>query len=959
MPIKDDLNKVVSSVKLDSLIGNPLESINSNSKELFVQFQKFRKLLSQCNITDGMSVDSILTDIKSIVLDGQNISGYLTNPNKIACFATAILGLETFASDEIVKIKNYIKDYKIGFLPFMEDIFKTITTEFNPKNISIDFTKVLNEASSTLIDVGAGFVLSQVEEKINTAENFIQNKIDNHFSKIGKYLSFLMVASAEFKWAMYLIYIENLKSQTQGRIDKLINLKNSIRNLVYEIDSVNKTYETTDFSNTLENYIGVLTVLEASIELNKNIEDDMNNYNIFNQLINDNLIGNLDTAKKLLIGQRDSFLEKITESKEPIYNNDISFRYLLPNDISKFSGIVVLNNITPLDTSKFLEKFDTISGLFIQDDSPQIFYNTTSDYVKQLNLTGKTYVELYSPLPESTEYFKLNKYIYKVISVSAVDPTLNKFMSGFSDKTAAELIYIYEIELVNRDYYISPNIPSIGNIIPYFILTPNDFILEPVLKTIELTDDSYVITESKGNKYQNSILIKQSGLEKIKSVYGEDRTWNVVAFLNYIDNKIIIMFSGEMPSFPEKLEENATIKSDLPESYNTIFNQYANTDNLNLNDITNINGTISNFLYGKDLLTGSLDKYGNNLSSYSEFIKTGGTVLEAFCPLKNSLHSYYSLLQQLTSLKKRDEDITNKISRDWILKINRIIEDTLKNMTARDIDGQYLKINEIKGSSVYYKLLPSIILDYDNLTNINKLASFNNTIGKIFNINTTIANKLTEFDSFLQWIETSNKLENLRNTEKEMWTQISSTFVNSLNLLLKGENVTSLKDIFDNIEIKIDDLTIELADLYDRLASFNVEDFSSQNKLLDLLKSTGLEHWGQYLKEGKFDIFIKEKTSSWVGKYGPAIECLTSIANKYFSGFDKNFLIAISNYLSYIDVNRLLSLIELGDLNMSLSIDTNFLNKVPTETINNLKNTAKNISFAKAAESKIKKQNDK
>lgn len=953
MPIKDDLNKVFSSVKLQSLVTNPLSSINKNGEELFAQFQKFRKLIGQCDVTDRMSVDSLMADIKSITVEGNNISTFLSNPNKVACFATAILGLESFSGEEISKIKNYIKDYKIGFLPFIEDIFKTITTEFNPNNISIDFTKLLNEASSNIIDIGAGFILSEVDEKVNTAENFISNKINNYFSKVGKYLSFLMVASSEFKWAMYLIYIENLKKQTEARINNLINLKNAIRNLVYEIDSINKDYET-GFSDTLENYIGVLTILENNIELNKNIESDMFNYNIFNQLINDNSIGNIDTAKKLLIAQRNSYLEKIIETEEPIYNTDVSFRYILPNDITTSNNLEIISNINQVNNNKFLENLNSITSIFIEDVYPVIYYSTLSEDLKALNTTENYYLELFSPLDSGVKYFKTYKYIFEVISSITIDPSLNKFVSGFSDKLPGDLIYIYEIKLLNKDHYINTNISNIGGIKPYFLLTPNDYILESIPKTIVTTNESYEITEDENNTLENSILITQSGLEKIKSVYGEDKLWNVVAFLNYVNNKIVISFSGEIPSFVEKIEETNDISGGLPDTYSTAFNQFANIDDLNVNDITNVNGTVSNFLYGKDLLNGSLDKFGNNLSSYSQFIKTGSAVLEAFCPLKNSMYSYYSLSQQLVSLKKREEDVTNKINKNWILKINRIIQDTLTSMTARDVDGQFLKINEIKSSTIYYKLIPSIILDYDNLNNVTRLATFNNTLGKLFNINSTISAKLSEFDSFLSWIESSDKLNNLIDLEKEMWSQVAGTFINSIGLLLKGENITSLKNIFDNIEIKIDDLTVELADLQTRLATFNVEDFSSQNKLLDLLKTNGLSHWGDYIKEGKFDLFVKEDTASWVGKYGPTIDCLSKVANKYFSGADKNFLLAISNHLSYIDINKLLSLIDLGDLNMSLSIDVNFLNKVPTETINNLKNTAKKIAFAKSASSKLK-----
>ena len=961
MPIKDDLNKIFSNVKIDSLVKKPISSIKDNGEELFTQFQKFRKLLGECSVTDGMSVNSLLTDIKAITVQGQSISSYLSNPNKIACFATAILGLETFSGEEISKVKDYIRDYKIGFLPYLEDIFKSITTEFNPSNINIDFKKILNESSSALIDIGAGFILSETEKYSNKAEDFVRDKIDNYFSKIGRYFTFLMVASSEFKWAMYLIYIENLKAQTEGRINNLIKLKNSIRNLVYEIDNLNKDFEVS-FSETLENYIGVLSVLENTVELNKNIEFDIYNYNTFNQLINDNLIGNLDTAKKLLIAQRNSYLEKITESKEPIYIDDRSFSYILPNDLTTSNTINIINESVPLDKTKFLKELSAIENIFIESDLETIFYDKSGEEVKSLNNGSKLFIELYSEPPVGTEHIRIGKYMFKILSTSIIDPTINKFLSGFQDKPTEDKIYITELSPINAGYYTAVTLPLVGQVKPYFKLEQQDYTLETRPQSIIITDDSYTITEKAPEepKENNTIVIKPTGLAKVKAEWGENRSWRVMSFINYIENKVVVEFTGEMPNFPEQDATTTDISADLPKPYDTVFSQFANTDNINLNDITNINGTVSNFLYGKDLLNGSLDKFGNNLSSYSEFIKTGADVLQTFCPLKNSMYTYYSLLQQLPNLKEREANITNEINKSWILKINKIISDTLNSMTIKDIDGQYLKINEIKNSTIYYKLIPSIILDYDNLTNLNKLANFNNTLGKVFNTNSLIESKITEFDTFLSWFVESNKLETLKNIEAEMWNQISSTFIGSLNLLLKGENVSSLKEIFDNIEIKIDNLTIELADLMDRLAVFNVEEFTSHNEFLELLKTNGLEHWNTYFKEGKFDIFVKEKTADWVGQYGPAIKCLTTVANKYFSGVDKNFLLGISNYLSYIDTNRLLSLIDLGDLNMSLSIDVNFLNKVPTETINNLKDSAKKISLALGAKSKLEnKKNDK
>lgn len=971
MPLENKITQITNNIQsfFDENKLTSFSNITSGAVDLFVNFQRFRKLIAQCSTKDGTNIDDVIEEIRNFAEEGYEHTSFHKNPEKITCFVTAIIGLGTFFNEQVKEIKKQLSTYKKGFLPYLDNVWRDIFKEFNPGKFGEEFEKQVEILSSNITDMGVGLISEYVSDTIVNAENYIDEGLKRHFSKIGTYFSFLMVISNEFKWATYLIFIENLKTQITTRIDNLIVLKNSIRNLIYEIDLNNQDIGSLS-PQSLENYIAALTLLEETVNLNRNIEKDIKNINLFNKIINDGIINNLGESKKLLLNQRNTFLLNLIKGKKSI--NDLEFldstlvyNLILPNDIIERDDLYILDS-TLLETneSKLLQNLKEISGIFIEESKERIEY-TTNPYLNGFSKINTLWLEIRSPISDAT-FIKIGKRILKFKNQLVVDPTLHKAESKFDDKLSSDPIYFIELEIINQDIYSNSfAIMNSGYLQKYFLLELDidySVISKPV--DIEINNDSYTIKENETNEQINTIVFNNIGLTKIKEKW-EDRTdWVGILILKYEINdepKYNIMhFTGELPTFPDHTKnETENVVNELPEPMNTLFNKFKNF-NGELGDYSNISGELSNFLFGKDIINGPFDKWGNYLNSYSKFISTSSDVLEVFCPLKNSIFTFYSLLEQISVLGNKYENIAGKISKDWILKLNLLIENTIRVMTNRDSDGNFSTIEEIKNSTIYYKLIPSLLLDYDNINNLEKLAKLNDTLGGLFNNNSLLESKFKEYKDFSNWMLETDKLNVLKNTEQEMWALLGTTFVNSLKLILKGERVSNLKLSFDNIERKTDDLIIALSDVSDRLQLLNIESFESQNSLIKLLSDLGLKHFVEYIKNGDVDIFIKEKIGLWMGKYGPTIGCLNTLANKFFTGQEKNYLLSVSNYLHYIDIGELLSLVDTESLNMDSIIDINFVNKVSNETINNLKSTIKKAN-ASLISTKIleKKSSDK
>lgn len=978
MPLKNEIDKLKKNIQ------DSQKLIKDNSVEFWTVFQKFKSLLAQCSTRDGVSIDEVVEQIGILAYEGSEDTIYHKNPEKIVCIATAVLGLNTFIQDQVTNIHKQLGTYKKGFLPYLENIWKDIYVELNPGKIGDAFKTQLNNTYNNILDVGIGLMSEYVNEKTTVAEDWVENAIKKDMAKIGKYFSFLMISSNEFKWATYLIFLENLKRETENRINNLIALKQAIRDLIFDINLANS--EGTSISIiSLESYIAALTLLEDTLYFTKGFNKKLAIKNEFDAVFNNAIINNLDEVKKLLLLQKNEFLSKYLKD-ETILTEDpnLVYNFYLPNNITTRGDLLLLTSTGEDNSESFLKDLSKIETLYIQRNTKNIAYNDVCPIIKELDIDNSFWIETILPVDETTEFIKLGKNIFKIKTKFSIDtneleqesiktsiptgsrPTQEDILnfSGFIDKDPEDkFIYALELENLHPSYYVNNvNLNDYGNIQEYFNLQLDiDYSFSNSPVEIKMDDNSYEITEV-DKQVVNTITMIQTGLKKINSEWNKSINWKAIAFIKYEFERrfkkdpvfVTLQFTGELPSFPEKIiSTEQTIVSDLPEP---LASALKNIDLKKLSDFNNLSSDMSNFLYGKDILDGTTNKIGEQIGAYNKFIKSGTSVLEKICPIKNSIYTYYSLLEQSFNINNSHENVANKITKDWMLKINAVIESTINSMTFKNFDtGEFNSINEIKQSKLYYKLIPSLLLDFDNAYNIDKLANFNKYLGDLFIKNSLLDSKFLQYDAFIKWMGDTDKLNSLKNNEQELWNMLGTSFLSSLKLMLKAERIDSLKPVFDSLELKLDNLIIDLSEISERINELNSESFQSHNSLIKLLDDIGLEHFSEYLKNGKVDIFINDNVDFWMGKYGPAVNCLNNIANNYVKGEERNYLLSVANYMKYLDVNYLLTLAETSGINIDFSINLNFLNKISNETIADLKSTIKKTNVAVNASKIVKK----
>jgi hypothetical protein len=278
--------------------------------------------------------------MKTIILDGYKDSVYYNNPEKIACFATAILGLSTVLADEIKTIYQHASTYKKGFIPKFESVLTEVYKEFKSE---VNVTQTDNIIPS-ILELGSNYLLDIYETEIAKGADWAEEKAKMGLKKIYSYLSFMLTVSSEFKWIVYLIYIENLKTEIDKRCDRLSKLRESFNLLIYDINLANKTADST-FTVDLQNYAEALTRITDSIFYNDIINKKLIDDSIFDTVLSDSLIGTLDDAKTLLVGQRNEYLESIlseevVEKITTVLNNTI----ILPDDITHSSSIFFIDS---------------------------------------------------------------------------------------------------------------------------------------------------------------------------------------------------------------------------------------------------------------------------------------------------------------------------------------------------------------------------------------------------------------------------------------------------------------------------------------------------------------------------------------------------------------------------------------------------------------------------------------
>lgn len=925
-----------------------LKNFLTDPNNFLKDFQKFRKLLSNCAIGDGVSVDQIVEDIKDMTKGGSEFSKFMSDPNKVVCFSTAMVGLTLFAEDTLKKLNLNIKSYYKGFLPYLSDLMSEIAAEINPGEITSAIKNSLNNAAETLVDVGAGFVFSETQ-KLETYED----KILYAYQNIGKYFSFLYTASKEFRYLMSLIFINEVKKQTGNRIQNLVNLKNAIDFLIYDVDISNSDEFAYNKKLSLENYTAALQTLEDGIYITKDIEKKIIQFNQFDDVLNNELLYKVKSAESLLLLQKNDFLEQFLDAQDiEVNSSDNKYLYYLSNNYSTYSGLDIISTksfettATNSDKINFLNNLDSINKIYFNIRQEDILVNT--------NLNNSNYI--------STD-----QYIWvgldKKISLNQNDLCVIK--DNFFSVSQIDFITVDNIEIQllklnyeNSDFYVK-KFNELNNNKISFIKEIN-FQSENRSQDFVITDDSYSLIETPGIDKLNTIIIGNDANTEIKNEWGDSKDYVYYIFLKYSPGFKIIKLKGIYPNFVEiKKSKINNAFNELPEPYKSLYNTYKDVQSedfkIKPNDYFNIIGSTSNFLFGKDIVHGPYNKFGKNLNSYDGFIKSASTVLEAFCPLKNTVVTYYSSLDSLSKFTTKTEDIVSETNKKWVLHLNRIIEDTIRSMTLKDGNGNYLTIEQIKESPLYIKLFPSLLLDYNNIKNLENLISLNLQLGEGLNINSNLDKKFDNLYDIINWLDSGN-YDELKNLEVVMWDSLNSSLIYSLVLILKGEQVSNIKPIIDNIYKNIELLILKLNDLYTRLSVFGDDSFTSERRFINLLESMGLKSFvDNNIKNGKIDNFINTNVSEWAGRYGPAVSCLRNILNQ-FTGYEKVILNKVMNYLNYINIAELTTNFELGNLDFGHSINLNFITKIPESTKNQFHNLAVRRSLSMAALDSIRKK---
>lgn len=932
-------------------------NIYNNAENITKGLDKYRKLVAECSTGNSYSINDIIDDMKSIIAGGAQFSEFIKDPNRITCFAESIVGLTLFTKDNADKVGLEIKGFYKGLIPYLSEIYKEMVREFSFSNIDFSFENRLKELSSNLMDIGIGFAQAGIE----TVSEKLEDKVYQAGAILGKHLAFLMVVSSEFRYALYLTFLKNIQEQTQNRIQKLIDLRRSIINLVYEIDTANNTGRDSNFHQVLlDNYKSALNILEGSVFLTDHIEKNLLATQYFDTRATDNLISYLDSAQKLLIGQRNQFLESILQKPEIEFNSDIiNDVFVLANDYSRLTAAEIHSNKSEeaKDSIKWLENQKEITNIYItkketkpiivsidvpekEDRSTGIWIKTTTDN----NITTDSILQI------TDNFFQ----VLRLDNIEIKDPITN-------------IVNVFKalfIKNIHESWYTSIDKPSLNGkeIIHWFDIGKNSYTIEKRKKEFTISDDGYTISDNESIDAFNTILLNKAGDNLLKTEWGNEKNWKMIIFSQFNDitnsnSKIetepqtiyrYLILPGSYPNFVEKKEAQLQeALNQLPEPFKSLYDQYkylkaTNISQLNLNDWFNVGGTISNFVFGKDIIAENLDKYGIQKFSYDTYLESSQNVIKTFCPLKNTMLNFYSLLDTLSNYDTTQEEMNKNVTQNWVLFLNRTIKTTLESMTGKDVLGNYQTITDISNSPFYYKLLPSIAFDYDNLVNLKALATTEKEIGKGFNINSELNEKFKKIKELVDWLNAGNK-DLLLNAESEMWAVMSNSLISSISLMLEGERVSAIKPALDVIEKRISKLVFKLSELNGRLLQFQDDNFKSQDKFTDLLNSVGLEHWTTYIKEGKFDLFIKEDATQWVGKYGQCVHCLENIL-KHFTKYDRKLIQKVANYLKYLDFNELATLVQIGQIDLNLSLNLNLFSGTPSSTKANIQNFINNIN---------------
>lgn len=963
--LKSDASEIVRLY--NSLYGQGSASKSAND------IAAFSKALAACAVPEGYMLVDIYKDVQKNIKSIQDLQYIYTrvlkkNPEYMVCIPLMLTGLSEFIASNVSDITKEIKTFYKGAAGILPTMVKGIVKALSNETIDSITKQALDDIIDGLMVMGGGYLLSLE----NKGVDFVENKAMQSMALIGQMMAIYMTLFVEFRWAMMMIFVKNVKDQVDDRVKKIEEVRKALANLHYE-DFISKARETSDQRQQYLNlYIAALKKLENTIPLARNIERTLYKKSSFDQFSNSRIKENLTTAKDYLIKQRNTFLEKFYNQRiSDEANTEKAWKFYLAND---YTNVASAENVPekpvfwvnePSGENISLNK--VFVSIKILTDANIIIYPASAEKIASLSLRRaidsnfwvlqKTDFSL-----KEGDFLLIDKKFYKIKAI--------QIELGNPANDTKKVIALLLEPMASGGLQISGE----KSAEVYREMDKSFFQLTKDWKIFQFqTDGSYTITKLEDSSPKIappfSIDINEQGIAFVKEIWGDTKKYSFYPFfiVNTVEKSFKIL--NDYPNMVEKeanRRESAT--ANLPEPFKSMYEQYSNLKNEPINkfsgnDLLNTGSTISTFLFGKDILKDNIYKLKRDVLSYDKYLETASNLLEQLCPLRNNYIYFYSLLETLKNLDT-DFDITNTATlRELVFAFNREILLILTSMTYRNPEtSEFATIESIKKSPYLSALVPSALLDIDNIEMMQSFATMNNQFGTGLNKNRELQKMYAKFMNFVKWLRDMKVIESLEAAEDKVWNTIYNSLLSTINMMLRGNKVSTIRLVMKNSIRTLYMLMIRLNQLSQNLNYFINEgdrytSISSNPAMKDFMKflnDNGLGHFLTYIKDGKWINFVNGNINEWVGKYSSLINCLLKYKKEFgLGGADKLYLDKIISLLNKLSQGDILTRYELGVSGIIKSINLNFIGKLPIGMKTDLANKLKTLELSNNVKNKV------
>lgn len=1000
----------------------------AQSSQSIENIKNFSKVLAECAVPEGYILMDCIKDIEDNIKSFEDLKYIWNrvlkkNPEYMVCIPLMMADLTGFIVDHTKEIYSEIKTFYKGAISILPNMVKGITQAISGTTLDNTAMTALNQLIDGAMTLGMGYLLYWENKAIDAVEETAMNAIAN----LGKMIALYMTLFAEFRWAMIVIFINHTKSQIDDRVKKIQEVRKLLQNLQYE-EFINGGKVTTDQRKSyLALYEAALLKLEDTIPIVNDIERRLYKKLKFDKFLNTRVKVNLNDAENLLLKERNTFLEQyFHEEVADTADADSTWKFYLSNDYTNTTVVEhapPLPVFWPLDVIPFANgvslkkmflsiKVSTDNYLTISNVPPGInLPPANGNYWVQQKTTFKTLVGDYILIDKI--FFKVRQIEYRFINDSTLTDEIPKnnppygtilswYCNGFTkiERIADGVggVFTRNIENSLECGYIPGGDPGNGS--TRFILlepvNPTDTLEISKDKKVELyremnpaffrlffdwktfsfsADGGYIISSIKPMNGVSpppfSLDINKSGINYIKQIWGESKSYSLFPFFMVGTIEKSFKMLGIYPNMVEtEAARREKTALELPEPFRSMYSEYSNLKDKPINkftgeDILNVGSTLSTFLFGRDIVKDNIYYLKREVLSYDKYLETASNLLGQMCPLKNNYLYFYTLLNTLKNLDT-DIDITNSIVlRDWIALNNRIILDTLTSMTYRNPKtNEFVTLENIKASPFLSSLIPSALLDIDNIEMMKTFANLGDELGTGLNKNRELQKMYFKLMNFIKWLRDMRVIEALQEAEDQVWSNIYNSLLSTIHMMMEGREVSGIRSIMKKNMRLLYILMIRLNQLSKNLGYFLSEENQYTSIMADsslkdfqkFLERNGLSHFYEYIKNGQWSNFVNQEIDEWVGKYSELINCLLKYKKEFnLGGPDKVYLDKIINFLTKWQRGDILTQYELNVTGSFKSLNLNFLGKVPIGLKTSLSNNLKLIEVANNVKKQITK----